>query len=578
MANFQETKIKTSILLTLTLLFLLIGIIPLGISNWRVIQINKRELETNLQESFLASINNVSSDIASYLEKYSNQIHEFVPKALSEQEGQGQAQTVLPSLMEDANFLKVRILDLAGNGPYAQRSDFQDPHVTEMEYDAFQRALQGESYAGMPYYDKQDDIVISLLAEPIRNDSGKVVGTLSAIVSLNRLLKIIQDESTGGKLVYVVDEKGNLLLHPKSEEMVAHKNLSESAIISDFIVTKGKFTSVRSYTEKDKDGDEVEILGCFAAIGDTGWGVIMQIEKDTAFLPVRKMIRESARWGIFFALAAGLVGILFARWITRPIQVLTQHVQDVGRNRNFDKKIAIKASNEIQALADTFNYMTEEIKQHVLSLQAAAQENKELFMSSIRMLSAAIDAKDPYTRGHSERVKDYTMVIARQMGFKNMELERIEISALLHDVGKIGIDDRILRKPTNLTPEEFEIMKTHPDKGASIMGQVKQLQDVIPGMRGHHENWDGSGYPQGLKADQIHLFARIITVADTFDAMTTDRPYQKAFTLEFALNRIRTMASIKYDPRVVESFSKACEEGKIQLHKPSRPRPKQPVA
>src|SRR5262249_52624609 len=144
--------------------------------------------------------------------------------------------------------------------------------------------------------------------------------------------------------------------------------------------------------------------------------------------------------------------------------------------------------------------------------------------------------------------------IARQMGFNPQELERLEIAALLHDVGKIGIEDRILRKPTNLTPEEFEVMKTHPDKGASIIQQVAQLADIIPGMRSHHENFDGSGYPQGLKGEDIPMFGRLITVADTFDAMTTDRPYQKAFTLEFALNRIRSMATIKYDPKVVDAF------------------------
>src|SRR5262245_40516497 len=170
------------------------------------------------------------------------------------------------------------------------------------------------------------------------------------------------------------------------------------------------------------------------------------------------------------------------------------------------------------------------------------------------------------------------MVIDRSLGFSAGELVRLEIAALLHDVGKIGIDDRILRKPTNLTPDEFEIMKTHPDKGAAILAQIEQLRDIIPGMRAHHENYDGSGYPQGLKGEEIPILGRVITVADTFDAMTTDRPYQKAFTLEFALNRIRTMANIKYDPKIVEAFGRSCEEGKVTLHKPSRTRPRQPVA
>ena len=333
----------------------------------------------------------------------------------------------------------------------------------------------------------------------------------------------------------------------------------------------------RKAQESFTQDKEVEILGSHSPVPDLNWGVIIQIEKKIALASVSAMIKESAKWGIVFALAACVVGLFLARWITRPIQDLAQHALAIGRNQNFDQKIELQASNEIQQLADTFNFMTEEIRQNIIRLQTAARENKELFMSSIRMLAAAIDAKDPYTRGHSERVKDFALVIAKSMGFNEAEMERIEIAALLHDVGKIGIEDRILRKPTNLTPDEFEIMKMHPDKGANILSQIAQLADIVPSTRAHHENYDGSGYPKGLKGEEIPLIARVITVADTFDAMTTDRPYQKAFTLEFALNRIRTMVNVKYDPKVVQAFSRSCEEGKVTLHKPSRPRPKQAV-
>src|SRR5262249_33353306 len=286
----------------------------------------------------------------------------------------------------------------------------------------------------------------------------------------------------------------------------------KSAIVRDYMNTGGRLPTVRLY-EEEQEGKKVDVLGSYSSVADLGWGVIIQIEKEVAFASVSAMIRQSAMWGILFAVAAAIIGFFLARWITNPIQRLAQHALDVGRNQNFDKKITIHAGNEIEQLADTFNFMTDEIKQNILGLKAAARENKELFMSSIRMLAAAIDAKDPYTRGHSERVKDYTLVIARQMGFNPQELERLEIAALLHDVGKIGIEDRILRKPTNLTPEEFEVMKTHPDKGASIIQQVAQLADIIPGMRSHHENFDGSGYPQGLKGEDIPMFGRLITVA-----------------------------------------------------------------
>ena len=250
-------------------------------------------------------------------------------------------------------------------------------------------------------------------------------------------------ESVGAINVYVVDRDGKFILSPKKQDMQQRRDLSKTAIVSDFIRTQVVFLQCGLYEEK-QGNKTLEILGSNSAVKDVGWGVIVQIERDVAFASVGQMIRSSVGLSILFALLAAVVGFLFARWITQPIQDLAQHALDVGRNQNFDKKIEIKASNEIQQLADTFNYMTDEVKQNILGLQAAARENKELFMSSIRMLAAAIDAKDPYTRGHSESVKDYTMVIGRSLGFSEAELERLEIAALLHDVGKIGIDDRIL--------------------------------------------------------------------------------------------------------------------------------------
>jgi len=572
MAIFKETKIKISILITLTLLFFSVGVIPLLISNWKLISINKEELESSLRENFVNTAATVSSRIAAYVGVYRLLIRDFATKALP---GQSLPPEV-PALMKDLNILRVRVLSTHGKGPYGQKLNFQDPHIPELEYSAFQQAVQGKSLIGTPYYSKLDDTAILVLAEPVRNESGDTVGVVSMIVSLDPLLDILAEQNAGGTRVYVVDTAGNLLLDPRKSEMESHPSLASSRIVADFMSTGGRVSTVRLYEEK-KDSGVTEILGSYSSIPDLRWGVIIQIEKAIALEPVDAMIRESTKWGILFALLAATVGVFFARWITNPIQILAQHALNIGRHQDFDLKIELKASNEIQQLADTFNFMTDEIKQNIIGLQTAARENKELFMSSIRMLAAAIDAKDPYTRGHSERVKDYAMVIAKQMGFNAAELERLEIAALLHDVGKIGIEDRILRKPTNLTPEEFEIMKTHPDKGASILSQIAQLSDIIPGMRAHHENWDGTGYPRGLKGEEIPLLARVITVADTFDAMTTDRPYQKAFTLEFALNRIRSMTGAKYDLKVVDFFSRACEEGKVTLHKPARPRPKQPV-
>jgi HD-GYP domain-containing protein (c-di-GMP phosphodiesterase class II) len=579
MAIFTERKIKNSILVTLTLLFLAIGVIPLAVSSFILIRNNREGLQTNLQESFFSISTSVSGRISSYIDNYRYQIRELIPRASTfvRNLDSPAVRTELPTFLKDQNMIKAAVYAPSGRGPRAKRPEFDDRSVINQEESAFNIAIQGKSFISDPYYIPEDSTAVILIAEPLKDASDNIIGVLSVIVSADPLLQILSDESVGSINVYVVDRAGKLVLSPKKEQMQKQSDLSKTAIVDDFIRNKGRVSATRLYEEKSGN-KTLEILGSNSAVKDVGWGVIVQIERDVAFASVGQMIRSSVGLSILFALLAAVVGFLFARWITKPIQQLAQHALDVGRNQNFDKKIEMKASNEIRQLADTFNYMTDEVKQNILGLQAAARENKELFMSSIRMLAAAIDAKDPYTRGHSERVKDYSMVIGRSLGFSAAELERLEIAALLHDVGKIGIDDRILRKPTNLTPDEFEIMKTHPDKGAAILAQIEQLRDIIPGMRAHHENYDGSGYPQGLKGEEIPLLGRVITVADTFDAMTTDRPYQKAFTLEFALNRIRTMANIKYDPKIVDAFGRSCEEGKVTLHKPSRPRPRQPVA
>jgi putative nucleotidyltransferase with HDIG domain len=209
--------------------------------------------------------------------------------------------------------------------------------------------------------------------------------------------------------------------------------------------------------------------------------------------------------------------------------------------------------------------MAADIEEFIEKLKEAAEENRELFIGSIRMLAAAIDEKDPYTRGHSGRVAKYSTLIGQQLGLSTGELDKLRISALLHDVGKIGVEDRVLKKPGALTPEEFTLMKQHTVKGANIMRPVSQLKEVLPGIELHHEHIDGRGYPYGLSGSQIPLMARIIGVADTLDAMTTNRPYQTAMDLDYAMERIRTLAGTKFDPTVVNALESAVQHGKLRL-------------
>jgi putative nucleotidyltransferase with HDIG domain len=204
--------------------------------------------------------------------------------------------------------------------------------------------------------------------------------------------------------------------------------------------------------------------------------------------------------------------------------------------------------------------MSAKIQEYTAQLEKKAQELRELFFSSIQSLAAAIDEKDPYTRGHSERVTRYSTAIARELRLSSKEIEEIRIAALLHDVGKIGINDSVLGKPGKLDPEEVSVMQQHPVLGANIMSPIKPLRLVIPGMLEHHEKWDGTGYPYGLAGEEISLMGRIIAVADTFDAMTTHRPYQKAMDGDYVVDKIIGWKNERFDPQVVDAFVRAYEK------------------
>jgi len=174
--------------------------------------------------------------------------------------------------------------------------------------------------------------------------------------------------------------------------------------------------------------------------------------------------------------------------------------------------------------------------------------------------SEALDAKDQYTAGHSRRVMEYSIAIAQRMKLSENEIERLKKSALLHDIGKIGIPDVVLHKKTKLTEDEFAVIKSHPEIGATILKSIKSFKDFVPSVYHHHERYDGKGYPQGIQGEKIPLHARIIAVADSFDAMTSNRPYRDAFLLEAALSELEKNRGIQFDPYIAGVFLKIFED------------------
>ncbi len=424
-------------------------------------------------------------------------------------------------------------------------------------------------------------------------NSNDVIAAVIAIVSFQEVFKAVQQLTSkserelleaGLPVVFVVDQNGRAVAHPEATVAFTGKPMTDLKVVQDWQESGGQVQSALAPFSAVRDGRKVEMLGSYATAEldkNSRLGVIAIQDEAAALASVADM-RKQTLWISFGAsLLVLAIGSFFAKQLTQPVRELAAGAHRIA-DGDFSQRITIRSRTELGDLGNSFNTMTDQVEKFIGDLQRAAEANRQLFVGTVKSLAAAIDGKDPYTRGHSERVSRFSIAIAQRLGLPEDEIEKIRISALLHDVGKIGIDDKILKKPASLTDDEFEIMKQHPQKGFKIMSHIPAMKEFLPGMYMHHEMIDGKGYPQGLKGDEIPLMARIVSVADTFDAMTTDRPYQKAMKFEDAVARIETFVGTRYDADVVAAFAAACREGQIRpgsvrLKKPGSDVPKEVI-
>ncbi len=469
------------------------------------------------------------------------------------------------------SFIYLTAVGRDGKGTSATQGNFraeQDPFVAKALQRAFVSCMQSTKFRSDPLALAPDNRPAFVIAVPLKNIRDNFTGMLAAVVSLDPILHRLQDSSVRGRTVFVVDHYGHIVAHPLTKDFVPGEDLSQKSTLVAKIKSlprELRNTETLRFPEKEKN-HTIEMVGTYSTFPEVNWAVVAQrsLNEARADAGVADLNRQALAFGSIVVLVAVLFGYFFAVGISGPIRGLAASTRAISRGE-FHQRTPVKGAAEISELAENFNLMASDIEEYIERLKEAAEENRELFIGSIRMLAAAIDEKDPYTRGHSGRVAKYSTLIAQELRMPADELDKLKIAALLHDVGKIGVDDRVLKKPGSLTPEEFDIMKTHTTRGANIMRPVSQLKDMLPGIELHHEHMDGRGYPYGLSGPQIPLMARIIAVADTLDAMTTNRPYQSAMDLEYALGRIKALTGSKFDLAVVNALETTVKGGKLRL-------------
>ena len=550
-----------SLLYPLTALLVGLTVLPVALAGWAFVSSNREQVATLEMQYLTRQSVGLAREVELYFLDSVGRI-EAVARALSiagGQAGAGAAQALNELVNENRHIVLLRLLDSSGKGSFVQNRTMAPAAEHELELalsNAFTENMSGRPVRRELVRLANEDTMV-VVSIPLRSADGGVSGAMQGVVSLEGLVSRLAEESGKGMTVDVVDRAGDVVF--SNDQSHVGKSAASHPLVAQFLEAPVRLT--KTYRDPLRSAND-EVLGSLCPVEDPPWAVVTARDVSVAFAAVRSMAEKTALLAIATGLLATLAGVLVASRITSPLRHLADVSTAVAQG-DFSRKVPVTSRNELGQLADNFNVMAVEIARTVSSLQEALAENKELLVDSIRALAAAIDAKNPYTSGHSERVSQYAVAIARQCGIEGSELQKAEIAALLHDVGKIGIDDAILTKPEALTDPEFAQMRVHTVKGAAIVSPIKRLREMLPGIRSHHENWSGGGYPDGLVGEQIPLVARIIAAADVFDAMTTQRPYQQAMRLDFVFKRIGQMAGNRLDPNIVRAFLAAVRTGDL---------------
>ena len=511
---------------------LLVGLLPLALAGTLLSSRSADELRS-VEGRYQAQL---VQDKARQIELYGQRYRDVVSglarafeiaggiKSLNEQ---GYNQRLQRVLQEDPNLIALAIWPVDGELRRAFQPDIiKREEVDQRVADVLARMSGRGLVVSRPQIIRSGQEMALTVAAPIMGGPGSsdVVGAVVAIVSFQEVFKAVHQITpkseremldAGLPVVFVVDQNGRAVAHPDPSVAFSEKPMTDLKVVQDWQESGAQVQSALAPFVATRNGHEVEMLGSYATAEldkNSRLGVIAIQDESAALASVADMRRQTFWISLVAAFLTILIGFFFAKKLTQPVQQLAAGAHRIASG-DFSQRIEVRSRTELGDLGQSFNLMTDQVERYINDLQASVAENRELFLGTVKSLAAAIDGKDPYTRGHSERVSRFSIAIAQRLGLPDDEVEKIRISAVLHDVGKIGIDDSILKKPAALTDEEFEIMKKHPQKGYKIMSQIPAMKEFLPGMYMHHEMINGQGLPAGIEgrrdtADGAHRFRR----------------------------------------------------------------------
>jgi HAMP domain-containing protein len=553
---------------TLLLLMLLASVIPTALVAWLTVADTRELLTRDAQELAQERVKQLGLKTRILLEEPTRAAVALARVTSFFQLARPEQQTHLAAILTQRRELTaLTVFDVGGKRiPLLQAFALRDLPPTELaEHESRANLLlpaPGLVYSQVYWSAARNEPVITL-AYPIGDP---VQGYGAAEVSLRPVVEMLAAEKVGSSgVAYVVDADGRLVAGgPGLGSVKNGAALAERPVVAHLVRILGGSPHAETFHVGNFGEGSQRVVGAYAALPDLGWAVVSERPMELAYSQVAAMERRSV-WVLCIAVVVALaLAAAFSRSVTRPLKGFIGGALELAHGK-FGVQVPAPQKNELGDLARTFNYMSSQLLASNEETRRLYEGLEQGYLDTIVALANAVDSKDAYTRGHSQRVSEISVAIGTELGLTTRELKWLKFGGILHDVGKIGIIESILCKQSRLTEDEMVIMREHPEIGDGMVRAITFLEPARAAIRSHHEKWDGTGYPDRLQGKDIPLIARVVNCADTFDACTSTRPYQKAMPLDQALAIMEKLRATQLDPDVLDALRRVVEKKQVRV-------------